>query len=168
MWWTLIAVKGSWSYSDQQYMVLCLVPESSRAPDSHQLHGKLRKRNSYLPRLINATWRGVLIIGPHVVNSPFCSWRWIWGSASVWTRCLPWCMGETTWARSDPASSTAGPGAVGGVPAGQRVAPPGRGGLSPPPPAATGPGEPSCHIPFTGLQLSLRLRKQGDERYGLP
>jgi len=103
-------MKGSWSYSDQQYMVLCLILESFHAPDLHQLHWKLHKFNSYLARLVNTAWMGVLIIGPQVVNSPFRSLGWIWGSVSVWT----WCVGEETSVLCGLASCSTFTGAVEG------------------------------------------------------
>lgn len=93
---------------------LCLIPESFRAPDLHGLHGKPRQCNSHLARLINCTWRGVLVVGSQVVNSPFWSLGWIWGSASMWTRCLPWCLGEKTCVGSDAAVCAAVPRVAGG------------------------------------------------------
>lgn len=169
MWWTLIAVKSSRSYSDQQYIVLCLILESFHAPVLHQLHGQLHKGNSYLARLTNTAWMGVLVIGVQVVNSPFWSLGWIWGSESVRT----WRMGKKVSVCYDPAgcSVAIGPSArpIGGCPLAGGLLP-GRGsGLTSPAAApATCPGEPCGPVPSVGLQPSPRLPEQGDERHGLP
>lgn len=111
MWWTLIAVKGSWSYSDQQAVVFCLMLESSCAPALHRLHGTLHKCSGHPARLINTAQRGVLVLGPQAVDSPAWSWGWVWGSASARTQCAE---GKSS-ARSNPASRSAVVGAVGGT-----------------------------------------------------